>query len=400
MTDRPRAYGPASALEGIRVLDLSTVVAGPGAARYLADFGADVIKVERPGGDSTRSMGWKLADDADSLYWKLVNRGKRTISLDLKAPADRAVMVRLVDQADVLFENMRPGRLEKMGFAPDVLLERNPKLVILRITGFGQTGPYAQRPGFATIAEALSGYSALAGEPEGGPLLPPIALTDEVTALTAAFCAMVALRHAARTGEGQVVDVSLLESMLQIMGPLPSAWAHLGYLQPRLGSGLPFSVPRGTYLCADGTWVALSTSAESVARRVLRLIGLGDDARFASFEGRFEHRDEVEAHTKRWMGERSSGEVIAAFESVDAAIAPVYTMADIFADPHFRAREALIEVDGVVMQNVVGRLSRTPGRVRSVGPGLQDGADPYTIRFLAPGESPDRSLDGSTAVWP
>ena len=370
---------PGAALRDVRVLDLATLIAGPAVARYLADFGADVIKVERPGGDATRSMGWKLAND--SIYWKLVNRGKRTATLDLKDERDRETMFRLIDQADILCENMRPGRLEKLGLGPDVLLERNPRIVIVRVTGFGQTGPYAQKPGFATIAEAMSGFADLTGEPGGGPLLPPIALTDEVTALAGAFCAMVALRHADATGEGQVVDLSLFESLFQIMGPLPSAWAHLGYLQPRLGAGLPYSVPRGTYRCADGVWVALSASADSVAVRVLKLLGLDGDERFSTFEGRIEHREALEERTRGWISIRDSTEVIAEFEIVDAAIAPVYTMADIASDPHFAAREALVEVEGLVMQNVIGKFSRTPGRIRSAGPAIAGQEESRRIAF-------------------
>ena len=195
--------------------------------------------------------------------------------LDLKTDAGRDAMLALVDDADVLIENFRPGTLERLGLGPEVLHARNPGLVILRVTGFGQDGPYAARPGFATMAEAMSGFAAINGEPDGPPLLPPIALTDEVAALAGAFAVMVALRHRDRTGEGQVIDVNLLESMLQMMSALPSAAAHLGYEQPRLGSGIPYTVPRGTYRCADGHWVAISTSAESVAHRVLELVGVG-----------------------------------------------------------------------------------------------------------------------------
>jgi crotonobetainyl-CoA:carnitine CoA-transferase CaiB-like acyl-CoA transferase len=359
---------PAGALAGVRVLDLATLIAGPGVSRYFADFGADVIKVEKPGGDSTRSMGWKPNEDDDSFYWKIINRGKRCVTLDLKDPADRSVLLRLVDSADILCENMRPGRLEKLGLGPDVLLGRNPRLVVVRVTGFGQSGPYAHNPGFATIAEAMSGYAALTGEPDGEPLLPPIALTDEISALAGAFSAMVALRHATETGEGQVVDVSLLDSLFQMMGPLPSAWVHLKYLQPRMGSGLPYTVPRGTYRCADGVWVAVSASSDSVSGRLLKLLGLDGDERFTSFEGRSEAREALEAHTKRWINDRQSSEVLAAFRDVDAAIAPVYTMADIAADEHFIARNSIIEIDGVSMQNVIARLSRTPGSIRSAGP--------------------------------
>jgi crotonobetainyl-CoA:carnitine CoA-transferase CaiB-like acyl-CoA transferase len=282
-------------------------------------------------------------------------------------------MRRLVATADVLVENNRPGTLERLGLDPDDLLADNPGLVVLRLTGFGQDGPYASRPGFATLAEAMSGFAAINGEPEGRPLLPPIALTDEIAGLVGAFAVMVALHHRDRTGEGQVVDVSLLESMLQCMGPLPSAWAHLGWLQPRLGSGIPYSVPRGTYRCADGVWVAVSTSTESVAQRVLALLGLADDERFTTFEGRMEHRDALETLVESWVGSRPSQEVLAAFEAAQAAIAPVYTMEDVFADEHVREREAIIEVDGVRMPGPVARLSRTPGEVRHAGRPL--GAD-------------------------
>ena len=219
-------------------------------------------------------MGWFPPEGGDSYTWKLLGRGKRCVTLDLKADADRDRLLELADGADVLIENFRPGTLERLGLGPDVLHARNRGSVVLRVTGFGQDGPYASRPGFATIAEAMSGFAAINGEPDGAPLLPPIALTDEVAALAGAFAVMVALRHRERTGDGQVVDVNLLESMLQMMSALPSAAAHLDYDQPRLGSGIPYSVPRGTYQCADGHWVAVSTSAESVAMRVLELLGV------------------------------------------------------------------------------------------------------------------------------
>jgi crotonobetainyl-CoA:carnitine CoA-transferase CaiB-like acyl-CoA transferase len=251
-----------------------------------------------------------------------------------------------------------------------VLHARNPGLVILRVTGFGQDGPYASRPGFATIAEAMSGFAAINGEPDGPPLLPPIALTDEVAALAGAFAVMVALRHRDRTGDGQVVDVNLLESMLQMMSALPSAAAHLDYDQPRLGSGIPYSVPRGTYRCADGHWVAVSTSAESVAKRVLDLLGVAHDARFESFASRAAHREELDEVVATWIGARSQAEVLAAFEAAQAAIAPVYTMRELLADAHVRERGVFVEVDGVVMTGPTARLARTPAEVRHAGPPL------------------------------
>jgi crotonobetainyl-CoA:carnitine CoA-transferase CaiB-like acyl-CoA transferase len=357
-------------LRDLRVIDCATVVAGPGCARYLADFGADVIKVERPdGGDTTRGMGWRDPRDDVTLWWKLEGRGKRTVSLDLKDADDLTAMRRLCATADVLVENFRPGTLERLGLGPQVLHDENPGLVITRVTGFGQDGPYADRPGFATLAEAMSGFAAINGEPDGGPLLPPIALTDEVAGLAAAFATMVAVH----SGEGQIVDVSLLESLFQLMGPLASLHGLTGRVQERLGSGIPYSVPRNTYRSADDQWIAVSTSAESVAARVMELIGAGDDERFATFGGRVEHREEIDRRMAEWIGARPAAEVLAAFEAANAAAAPVMTMADIAADPHYRAREAITDVDGVPMQGLVAHLSATPGHIR--WPGRPLGAD-------------------------
>jgi len=375
------------ALDGVRVIELATVVAGPGAGRYLADYGAEVIKVEGPGGDPTRRMGWTGPGETDSYFWKLVNRNKQVVTLDLKTAEGKERLWSLLLDANVLIENMRPGKLEALGFGPDELLRRNPKLVVLRVTGFGQDGPYAMHPGFATIAEAMSGFSALLGEAGGPPLLPPIAMTDEVTALVGAFATLAALRHAERTGEGQTIDVSLLNSMFQIMGPLPSAYAHMGYLQPRLGSGIPYTVPRGTYRCADGVWVAISSSSDSVARRVLALIGLGDDERFSSFQARSKNREALEAHVASWVADRPSDEVLREFRRVDAAIAKVLDMKDIFADEHFRARGMIAEVGGVVMQDVVARMSKTPGRLRYPGRSFDADTREVLARFSASDKS-------------
>ena len=372
--EAPSGDGPGP-LADLRVIDLATVIAGPGCARYLADFGADVIKVERPpGGDGVRAMGWTDPTDGLSLWWKIVGRNKRTIALDLKDPDDLAAVRRLIDSADVLVENFRPGTLERLGLDPDVLHRTNPRLVVTRVTGFGQTGPYKDRPGFATQAEALSGFAAINGEPDGQPLLPPIALTDEVAALVAAFATMVAVH----SGVGQVVDVNLIESMLQLMGPLVPLYGLLGEVQERLGAGIPYTVPRNTYRTSDGRWVAVSTSAESVAERVMDLIGLGDDPRFEDFSGRVAHRGLIDERMASWMAARTMEQVLAEFELAHAAVAPVYDMADIAADPHFRARGSIVEVDGVPMPEVVARLSATPGRVRWVGRPLD--ADGEAIR--------------------
>ena len=367
MTNEAEAAADAASSPGpladLRVIDLATVIAGPGCARYLGDFGADVIKVERPGGDTARDLGWKDPRDGQSLWWKIVGRNKRTITLDLKDPEDLAVMLELCDSADVLVENFRPGTLERLGLAPQILHERNPDLIITRVTGFGQTGPYKDRTAFATQAEALSGFAALNGEPGGQPLLPPIALTDELTAIAAAFATMVAVH----SGQGQVVDVSLIESMLQIMGPLVPLFGMLGQTQQRLGAGIPYTVPRNTYQTSDEKWVAVSSSAESVAQRVLELIGLGGDEELAGFDGRVAHRERIDARMAEWMLQRTQAQALAEFENVDAAAAPVYDMADIFADPQYQARNAIVTVDGVPMPQLIAQLSATPGAVRWAG---------------------------------
>ena len=370
---------PSPPLADLKVVDISTIFAGPHCARYLADFGADVVKVERPSGDSTRNIGWRAAD-GETLWWKLVNRGKRAITLDLKNDDDLATLKRMLSVADVLVENLRPGKLESLGLIPDELFEVNPKLTITRVTGFGQSGPYRNRPGFATLAEAMSGFSAMSGEADGAPLLPPIALTDEVTGLAAAFAAMVAVH----SGGGQTVDVNLLETMMQIMGPLISAWHSERYLQPRLGSGIAYSVPRGTYQASDGGWIAVSTSSDAIAQRVMKLIGVEDDERFQTFDGRIANREEVDRLMAEWVGKRTLSEALESFESAEAAAAPVLNVGELSADRHVAERGSLIEVDGVVMQSLIAQLSKTPGEVRWAGRSL--GADNDT-------------LPGSDSVW-
>ncbi|MCZ7627986.1 MAG: CoA transferase [Microthrixaceae bacterium] len=380
----PTTTGP---LGDLRVIDVATVIAGPGAARYLGDFGADVIKVERPGsGDTVRSLGWRDPRDGETLWWKLVSRNKRCISLDLKDPEDLEVMLDLCSTADVLVENFRPGTLERLGLGPEVLWERNAALVITRVTGFGQDGPYSDRPGFATQAEALSGYAAISGEVDGQPLLPPIALTDEVTALAAAFATMVALH----SGVGQVVDVNLIESMLQMMGPLVALYGLTGEVQERLGAGIPYTVPRNTYRCSDGRWVAVSTTAASVAQRLMAVVGLEGES-VATFEARQADRDRIDAAVAEWMSSRTGDEALEQLAAADVAAAPVYDMADIFADEHFEARGAIAEVDGVPMQQLIARLSVTPGAIRWAGRPLDaDAGDIRTELSRRDGGGPHR----------
>ncbi len=351
-------------LHGLRVLDLSTVLAGPNCARYLADFGADVIKIERPDtGDSLRNMGWRDPRDETGIWWKLVNRNKRTSALDLKDDSDRAVFVRLVKDANVLIENFRPGTLERLGLGPDVLHDINPRLVITRVTGFGQTGPYSSRPGFASVAESMSGLASISGEPDGPPMLPAIALTDEVTGIVAAFATMVALH----SETGQVVDVSLLESVFQIMGPLISVWALRGEEQQRMGSQIPFTVPRGVYQCSDGNFLGVSTSSDTVAKRVMALLGFEGDERFATFQGRVEHRDILHEAMQKWCATRTQQQAMDELEHAEAAAGPILSMSEIALDPHYSARDAIVTVDGTPMQGLLAKLSATPGLLKWAG---------------------------------
>jgi crotonobetainyl-CoA:carnitine CoA-transferase CaiB-like acyl-CoA transferase len=360
-------------LSDIRVLDISTVLAGPNCARYFADFGADVIKVERPDtGDSLRGMAWRDPRDGSGLWWKLVNRNKRNIALDLKNIDDRELFLQLLDDANVLVENFRPGTLERLDLHPDMLIARNPKLVVVRVSGFGQDGPYAKRPGFASIAESMAGLAAISGEPDGPPMLPAIALTDEVTGITAAFAAMVALH----SGVGQVVDVNLLTTIFQMMGPVISLFKLSGELQPRLGSGLPYTVPRGVYQCVDGKWVGVSASSDSVAARVMKILGLETDERFTTFAGRMEHRELLQELMGKWCATRTRDEVVAIFEEAEAAVGPVFDMSDIASDPHYAARNMIQIVGDTPMQGLIAALSKTPGELRWEGrPNNSDSED-------------------------
>lgn len=385
----PQPNRPGGPLVGLRVVDLATVIAGPSAARYLADFGATVIKVERPdGGDTARKLGFRHPTDGESLWWKQVGRNKYSVAIDLKDPADLEVARQLAARADVLIENFRPGTLERLGLDPPGLIAANPRLVVCRVTGFGQTGPYASRPGFASLAEAMSGFASMNGEPDGGPLLPPIALTDEVTGLVAAFAVMAAL-HGAR---GQVIDVNLLESMTQLLGPALAARELLGYDQPRLGSGIPYTVPRGTWQAADGRWVAISTSAEPVAQRLLTLLGLAGDDRFVTSTARIANRVELDELLAAWVADRTAEEVVAELAEVDAAAAIVLSVGELAVDPHVIERGSFVELDGVPMPGLVAHFSATPGALRWAGRPL--GGDSATVRdALAAGTDPFVALE-------
>jgi crotonobetainyl-CoA:carnitine CoA-transferase CaiB-like acyl-CoA transferase len=379
---QPATSGP---LAGIRVLDVSTVLAGPLAAQVLGDYGADVIKIEHPlRGDAFRTHGTVV--DGHGLWWKIVARNKRCIGLYLGHPDGADIFKRLVADADVLVENFRPGTLEKWGLGPDVLQAINPKLVIARVTGFGQVGPYAHRPGFGTLAEAMSGFAALTGEPDGPPTLPPMGLADTLAGLTTVAAVMMALYDRdVRQRPGQTVDVSLLRPMAMAVGPGPTVYARTGTLQPRTGNRSASNAPRNTYRSADGRWLAISTSATPIAERVMRLVGHPEvisEQWFATASGRVAHGDLLDAMVADWIAARTAAEVTAAFEAADAAVAPVYTAADLAADEHVVATgmlRSMVDDDlgELLMPEVLFDMSDTPGAVRFTGRGL--GADTQDV---------------------
>jgi crotonobetainyl-CoA:carnitine CoA-transferase CaiB-like acyl-CoA transferase len=362
-------------LEGIRVVEAATLFAAPIAGMLLGDYGADVVKLEHPSRpDPARGHG--PAKDGVGLWFKTLARNKRLATLDLSRPAGGDVFLRLAGRADVVIENFRPGTLERWGLGWDELRAVNARLVLARVSGFGQRGPYASRPGFGTLAEAMSGFASLNGEPGAPPLLPPLALADGIAGFATAFSILAALRVRDVTGEGQVVDTNLVEPLTLLLGPQVTAWDALHELQPRTGNRSGHNAPRNVYRTADGSWVAVSSSATSIAERVVRLVGrpdLVEQEWFATGAGRVAHVDEIDAAVAEWIRARPRDEVLAAFEAADAAIAPVYDAGDLVADPHFSATGAFVSVDDaelghVLMSNLASRLSATPGSVEWAGP--------------------------------
>ncbi|WP_020521020.1 CaiB/BaiF CoA transferase family protein [Catelliglobosispora koreensis] len=362
------------ALNGIKVIELATLFAGPLATAFLGDFGADVVKVEHPRKPDP-SRGHGPSRDGTGLWWKVLGRNKRTMTLDLSAPDGAAVLKRLIADADVVVENFRPGTLERWGIGPSVLHDINPRLVIARITGFGQKGPYSARPGFGTLAEAMSGFAAATGEPDGPPTLPPFGLADSVTALATAYAVSLALLGRSHSTRGQVIDLAIIEPIMAMLGPQITWFDQVGYVQPRQGNRSGNNAPRNTYRCVDGSWVAVSTSALSIAERVMTLVGRADlmtEPWFATGSGRAAHADVLDDAVSAWIGKRSRAEVIAEFEKAQAAVAPVYDVRDVLADPQFAALETAVSVPdedfgSVRMQNVLFRMSDTPGQIKHTG---------------------------------
>ncbi|MCB1546646.1 MAG: CoA transferase [Hyphomicrobiaceae bacterium] len=385
--------GPQGPLRGLKVIDCATIYAGPLAAMVLGDFGADVIKIEHPDGDVIRKVGF--SKDGAGLWWKVVGRNKRSIALDLHTDDGKETLKALVKDADVLVENFRTGTLERWGIGWDVLSALNPRLVMLRVTGFGQTGPYRHRAGFGTLAEAMSGFAHITGEANGPPTLPPFGLADGVAAYHGVFAIMFALweRDQQGTGKGQYIDLAIYEPLFSLLGAQATIYDQLGIMQSRTGNRSVINAPRNAYKTKEGRWVALSASAPSITRRVLELTGgkaFADDPRFKTARGRVDHVEEIDGTVGGWIARHTLDEVVDAFEKAEAAIAPIYDIGQIFEDPHFKARDTVTTVQDpqlgpIRMQNVFPQLSMTPGRIRHPGPDVGEHTDDILAELIAEG---------------
>jgi len=402
--NRPAAgTGP---LAGVRVVEVGSMISGPTAGRLLADFGAEVIKVERPEtGDHLRHFGPQV--DGHSIWWKYLARNKRSVTLDLSAEGGAAVFEDLTSEADLVIENFRPGTLERWGLGPEALREVNPDLVVLRVSGFGQTGPDASRPGFGTLAEAMSGFAAVNGFPDRDPLLPPTGLADTVAGVFGALAATMALyrRDTTDTG-GQTIDNSLIEPMLMLLGPQVLRYDATGEPERRTGNRSTSSAPRNVYETADGEYVALAASAQPLAMRTFDAIGrpeLKEDPRFRDNDSRLENVAELDRLIGDWMADHTRAEALAAFDEADATAAPVYDVPDILEDKQYQAREAAIEIEDPDLgpshvQNVVPTLSETPGGVDHLGPALGAHNDTVYGGLLGYDESTRADLDSSGVI--
>lgn len=362
-------------LSGIRVVDLSRLVAGNMVSLQLADQGAEVIKIEDPKvGDPLRAWRWK----GQSLYWKVYARNKKSLALNLRPQAGRDVLLDVLATSQVLIENYRPGTLEQMGLGPDVLWARNPKLVIVRITGFGQDGPYRDRPGFGTLVEAMSGFASKNGFDDRPPVLPPLAMADMVSGLYGAYAVMVALRVVEHGGRGQIIDLPLLEPVVSVLGPDAAIYRTTGEKPQRTGSRSLTTSPRNVYRTADGRFIAISASMQVMAERVFRAIGkpeMIDDPRFRTNTDRVRNIDACDGAVADFIAARSLADNMAIFEKAEVTANPVYEIDQLLDDPHVQERGVIVEAPdeeagSVLMHNVIPRLSETPGRLRFAAPTL------------------------------
>ena len=372
------AQGP---LAGLKVLDLSIIVAGGTASSLLADFGAEVIKVERPGaGDPLRN--WGPFANGVSLWWKVHSRNKKSITLNLATPEGQDILKQLAARADVLIEGFRPGAMELWGLGPDDLQAVNPKLVMLRFSGFGQTGPYKDRPGFGTIAECMSGYISMTGFPDTAPNLPPIPLADEIAGVFGAMAGMMALYHRDASGDpnaqGQVVDVSLFEPLFRLCIPHITMFDMLGINRERVGNDFPDAAPRSLYKTSDDRWLGLSATSQSTFERLAQAMGMPDlisRPEFKDNAARLENRDSLNDELQGWLGQRDLEEIMDQLIPSGGVVGPVYDAPQIMSDPHYQARENIIDIDDpelgkTKMLGIVPKFSETPGAVNHAGPNV------------------------------
>lgn len=392
------------ALSNIRVLDLGNFMAGPMAAMWLGDFGADVIKVEHPRGDGFRHWG-RTRNDVP-LFWKILSRNKRCITLNLGTEKGRELLLDLVKRSDVLVENFTPGTMERWKLGYEELRKTNERLIMLSISAYGQTGPYASRPGFGTLAEALSGYAYITGQPDGPPTLPAFGLADGMAGLNGAFGVLLALQYRNQHGIGQHIDTSLCEPLITLLGPQVIEYDQLGVVQERLGSRLPFSAPRNVYLTADDKWLSMSSSAQSVFERTMQAIGrpeLIKDPRFIDNRIRGKNVEELDAIIGGWVRARTLSEAMDILVAHEAAAAPVYSVADVLADPHFQARETVVSVpdqhlSSVRMQAPTPRLSESPGEIHFTGPDLGQHNEEIYRDFLGLSDAQLQSLKAEGVI--
>lgn len=367
---RPQAEGP---LAGLRVLELGSTVAGPFCARLLADFGASVIKVEQKEGDAVRSMGKRKK--GRSLYAASILRNKRVISIDLRTSRGRALVRRLCDKVDIIVENFRPGKLESWGLGYDELSSTNPGLILVRISGYGQDGPYSQRAGYGVVCEAVSGVREVTGDPDRPPARVAVSMTDYITGLYAAFGATMAVVTRQHTGVGQVIDAALYEAAFSFMEPHIPAFQQLGYVATRSGSRLPNHTPNALYETRDGSYIHITAGSQSIFKRLVKVMGREDllnDPHFATPTDRSQHEEEVDAFVNEWTQKFALAELEKLLDAAEVPASRIYTMRDIFSDPHYRERKMIVEAEDpslgpVAMANVVPRLSKTPGEVRWAG---------------------------------
>ncbi|MDS1140401.1 CoA transferase [Pusillimonas sp. SM2304] len=379
------SYAGTGPLAGVKVLDISTVIAGPLSATLLADFGAEVLKVEIPGdGDHIRQL--PPHKDGVSLWSKAANRNKRGITLDLREPEGLRLFEQLLPGYDVLVENFRPGTLDRWGLTMERLTQLRPDLIVLRVSGFGQTGPYKQRPGFARIFEAMSGFVNLCGEKEGPPLYPGFPVSDALTGVFGAYAISAALLHREKHRDGQEIDLSATEAMFRVLDFLPVEYDQLGVVRGRQGNLNAYSAPSDVYKTQDNKWLALAVSAPTVFKRLTVAIGrpdLMENPAFNTNAARIKNRIEIETIMQDWFAKHTANEASSVLHAHDVSFSPIYDISDIFEDPHFKDREALVAVKdedfgSIRMQNVVPRFSKTPGTVWRTGPGIgQHNADVY-----------------------